>query len=184
MTARRRNKRGQRRAKSSWPGGRRRQLIDHAPWVRPAFRAGVRERYDVEVVVQSILNGRVVMTMPATIPIYGDPVTLRIEIDEFGGAVFVDGFPGELKHTYSANKLCMWYPSDPDDRRWTSDKGLLSLIDTALVHLFRERYYHDHPEDGWPGEEAPHEGASPKVDQPTPPSGRQGHGPVRRQAKT
>ena len=46
----------------------------------------------------------------------------------------------------------MWYPSDPPEKRWTIDKGLLALIDTALVHLFKERYAVDHPEEPWLGQ--------------------------------
>jgi hypothetical protein len=69
--------------------------------------------------------------------------------------VTVEGFPGELKHTYGDDSLCMWFPADPPERRWTVAKGLLALIEMALVHLFRERYVIATGE-RWPGEEAPH----------------------------
>jgi hypothetical protein len=40
-----------------------------------------------------------------------------------------------MKHTYGANRLCMWYPDDPRDRRWSRADGLLKLVDTALAQL-------------------------------------------------
>ena len=54
----------------------------------------------------------------------------------------------------------MWLPSDPPERRWRRNDGRLRLIDTAVVHLFKELYWREHAE--WLGEEAPH--GIPKVE--------------------
>lgn len=164
--SRKRTGRKHRQPKSTWPGGRSRQLIDRAHWLRPAFIAGVRERYEVRVELRDLRTGRFVIAVPVAIPVYADRVTLRIELTHTTEEVYVEGFPGTLKHTYGNNRLCMWYPSDPASRRWTSKKGLLALVETALVHLFRERYYQEHPDEGWPGEEAPHPAGTEKVDRP------------------
>jgi hypothetical protein len=43
-----------------------------------------------------------------------------------------------MKHTFGANQLCMWYPKDPPSRQWSRVDGLLKLVDTAVVHLFKE----------------------------------------------
>lgn len=48
----------------------------------------------------------------------------------------------------------MWLPDDPDERRWRPSDGLLKLIDTAVVHLFKELYWRETGE--WLGDEAPH----------------------------
>lgn len=66
--------------------------------------------------------------------------------------VFVDG-PAS-PHRYGDGALCMWYPGDPPDRRWTFDDGLVALIGHIAVHLFREWWWREYGE--WLGNEAPH----------------------------
>lgn len=114
-----------------------------------------------------------------------DRVTLHIEIDMGHASVTVEGFAGKLKHTFGDYRLCMWYQSDPADRRWMPQKGMLALIDMAVLHLFRERYVAETGEP-WPGEEAPHEAGEPKTDEPmpdhtdqAPPSPAHPHAPTR-----
>lgn len=74
--------------------------------------------------------------------------------------IFADGPPGS-PHRYgerSGTRLCVWFPSDPAERRWVPDDGLLSLFGMVAEHLFKEAYWR---ETGvWLGEEAPH--SSPK----------------------
>ena len=41
----------------------------------------------------------------------------------------------------SDNALCLWYPLDPAERRWTADKGLLDLLDIITSHLLYEAYW-------------------------------------------
>ncbi|MFH8564630.1 hypothetical protein [Streptomyces sp. NPDC017988] len=46
------------------------------------------------------------------------------------------------KHRYADDDaLCLWYPYDPVEHRWTSDKGLLDLIEIVRRHLFLEHYW-------------------------------------------
>jgi hypothetical protein len=84
----------------------------------------------------------------------------------YGAEVTVDG-PSESPHRYSDDSLCIWYPRDPDDRRWVGGDGLAELITLISIHLFKEAYWRETGE--WLGPEAPH--ASPKDrDEPERPS--------------
>ena len=67
--------------------------------------------------------------------------------------VVVDN-PTDSPHRYSDGTLCMWYPHDPEKRRWTFADGLLQLIGLIQVHLIREHIWRETGD--WPGEEAPH----------------------------
>ena len=67
--------------------------------------------------------------------------------------VTVDG-PTESPHRYQDGTLCMWYPQDPKERRWTFSDGLLHLIGLIQVHLIREHLWRETGD--WPGDEAPH----------------------------
>lgn len=68
--------------------------------------------------------------------------------------VYADA-PGDSLHRYPDGALCMWYPPDPPERRWLPSDGLVTLIDLAIAHLFREAWWR---ETGyWSGEEAPHD---------------------------
>lgn len=62
-------------------------------------------------------------------------------------------------------RLCMWYPTDPPNRRWSVDDGLLALFAIAADHLFKEAWWRETGE--WLGEEAPHDDDI--TDEPTPP---------------
>lgn len=72
--------------------------------------------------------------------------------------VFAD--PGALsKHRMPDDALCLYYAADPAERRWTSDKGLLSLLDLTADHLFLEDYWRTTGgvhKGQWLGAEAPH----------------------------
>lgn len=75
--------------------------------------------------------------------------------------VYADG-PTDSPHRYSPHhkdprrrpSLCIWYPDDPDHRRWLPSDGLLTLIEMTRVHLFKEAYYRQTGE--WLGEEVSH----------------------------
>jgi hypothetical protein len=75
-------------------------------------------------------------------------------------AVYSDG-PSTAKdspHRYpdrGRKHLCIWYPSDPDEKRWVPDDGLLMLFTMAAEHLFKEAWWRDNNE--WLGEEFPHD---------------------------
>jgi hypothetical protein len=96
------------------------------------------------------------------------PLTVRFESDprydlygldpEDYPRVFAD--PGvSSKHRMPDASLCLYFAGDPVDRRWTSDKGLLSLLGLAADHLFFEDYWRStggvHKGE-WLGPEAPH----------------------------
>lgn len=53
------------------------------------------------------------------------------------------------------NALCLWYPRDPPERRWTVDKGLLDLLGIITSHLLYEAHWRATGGD-WAGDEAPH----------------------------
>ncbi len=44
--------------------------------------------------------------------------------------------PKELSpHRMPDGSLCLFYPGDPIDRRWTAKRGLLSLLELAVDHV-------------------------------------------------
>ncbi|MET0522405.1 MAG: hypothetical protein ABW156_10610 [Jiangellaceae bacterium] len=48
------------------------------------------------------------------------------------------------KHRYRHDdSLCLWQPQDPTESRWTSDKGLLDLIEITRRHLVLENYWRE-----------------------------------------
>ncbi len=67
--------------------------------------------------------------------------------------VRADG-PASSPHRYEDGSLCMWYPSDPRDRRWVFSDGLVALIGCAQAHLSKEALWREWCE--WPGSEVPH----------------------------
>ena len=78
--------------------------------------------------------------------------------------VWVDG-PTESPHRYyvlgaGRIRLCMWYPLDPPDQRWTYADGLVALLGHARTHLLREAFYREdvakRRRPVWLGPEAPH----------------------------
>ncbi|SDO57040.1 hypothetical protein SAMN04515671_1367 [Nakamurella panacisegetis] len=58
-------------------------------------------------------------------------------------------------HRMPDDSLCLYYPGDPPERRWTPDKGLLDLLYIVGDHLAFEALWRaggGH----WLGDEAPH----------------------------
>lgn len=45
------------------------------------------------------------------------------------------------KHRMPDDALCLWFPGDPRERRWTSGKGLLDLLNVSIDHLLAEQYW-------------------------------------------
>lgn len=62
--------------------------------------------------------------------------------------------PSDSPHRYSDGSLCMWYPGDPAEQRWTRGNGPVALLGHIVAHLLREEWWHLTGE--WPGEEARH----------------------------
>lgn len=70
-------------------------------------------------------------------------------------SVYSDG-PSDSPHRYQPDlSLCMWYPQDPEERRWVFSDGLLDLLDIVVAHLFKEEWWRETGE--WLGDEVPHE---------------------------
>lgn len=99
-----------------------------------------------------------------------DPVPVLVRFfaepkyDTFGLApwdsprVFADqGLPSP--HRMPDDSLCLFYPADPPDRRWTADDGLLQLLQLVGDHLYFETYWRHtggHLGGTWLAPEAPH----------------------------
>lgn len=96
------------------------------------------------------------------------PVTILFEArplyDTYGLAaqdyprVFADAGL-ESPHRMPDDSLCLFYPGDPPDRRWTAEDGLLALLNLTGDHLFFETYWrHTGGRRGgkWLAPEAPH----------------------------
>lgn len=67
--------------------------------------------------------------------------------------VYTDG-PSESPHRYSDGALCMWYPGDPAEQRWTRRDGPAALLGQVVAHVLREEWWRRTGE--WPGDEAGH----------------------------
>jgi hypothetical protein len=59
-----------------------------------------------------------------------------------------DGVEGVSAH------LCLYFPGDPSERRWTVEYGLVGLFDIARRHLACEHVWRE--KGVWPTEDAPH----------------------------
>jgi hypothetical protein len=62
--------------------------------------------------------------------------------------------PADSPHRYPDGSLCMWYPGDPAEQRWTRRDGPVALLGHIVAHLLREEWWQLTGE--WPGEEAGH----------------------------
>lgn len=68
------------------------------------------------------------------------------------------------KHRLPGDALCLWFPGDPEERRWQYTSGLVTLFNNVRNHLFFEEHWRatggsgddGHPEGIWLGDEAPH----------------------------
>jgi hypothetical protein len=69
----------------------------------------------------------------------------------------LDG-PTDSPHRNAPLWLCLYYPSDPPERRWKLSDGLGRLFDLARMHVWCEHIWRKNgrrPED-WPTPQAPH----------------------------
>jgi len=79
-------------------------------------------------------------------------------VESISPRITVDG-PKESPHRYKGGKLCIWYPKDPVERRWTFDDGLLELLVMIEAHLYREAWWREtggYTNGEWLGSEVPH----------------------------
>jgi len=64
--------------------------------------------------------------------------------------------PGpDSPHRYLDGSLCIWYPRDPPEHRWTWRDGGAALAGHICAHLIRETWWRQTGE--WAGDEAPHD---------------------------
>lgn len=75
--------------------------------------------------------------------------------------VTADG-PTDSPHRYSDGTLCMWYPSDPPEKRWALADGAAALVANVTAHLVREEWYRATGE--WLGDEVRHGPSDPNND--------------------
>jgi hypothetical protein len=75
--------------------------------------------------------------------------------------VFVDG-PAESPHRYPDGSLCMWYPNDPPEMKWTLSDGAGVLVANIAAHLIKEEWWRMTGD--WPGPEVHHRPADPSND--------------------
>lgn len=146
--------------KHRWPRtrGRRpvgpRQPVELAERMRQlaTLEEGMDEHYACKRVSTDLRLQAYVWRVPVTVPVYDERNILRIELDERRPVrVTAEGWEGPMRHTFGANRLCMWYSKDPPNRHWNRSDGLLKLVDTAVAHLFKELYFRETGE--WLGEE-------------------------------
>lgn len=126
---------------------------------------GLGDHYAFERISTNFRLQAYVWLVPVTVPAYNERYVLRIELDERRAVqVTAEGWHGPMRHTFGANKLCMWFPKDPPDRQWNRADAVLKLVDTAVAHLFKELYFRETGE--WLGEEVHRD--VPKIEQRAP----------------
>lgn len=73
--------------------------------------------------------------------------------------VFAERYRPSKHRMPDDDALCLYYPYDPEWRRWTASKGLIALLDIIVDHLSYEDIWRATGGiDGgvWPGDEAGH----------------------------
>ena len=104
-------------------------------------------------------------SIPVTIEFHEQPGYFTYGLKPFDfPLVFAD--PGaDSKHRHQdIDALCLWFPGDPEDRRWHYTDGLIALFNLARNHVFYETYWRatgghggpNSPEGIWLGDEAAH----------------------------
>lgn len=102
-------------------------------------RAVVSGSYHGTVSLSPIAVERRLTILFPTRPSRGNPV------------VMPDG-PTTSRHRFRwarPTSLCLWYPGDHEQLRWTLPDGLVGLVDLSRLHLIKEIYWRVH--DAWPG---------------------------------
>lgn len=138
-------------------------------WTLP-FQRDARRRYGNEITVKTRSDRLTYIHQGLSIRGRNQPIPVIIQFwpnpsyETFGLApqnyprVFADAGM-ESPHRMPDDSLCLFYPGDPPDRRWTSELGLLTLLDLTGDHLFFETYWRHtggHQGGQWLAPEAPH----------------------------
>lgn len=103
--------------------------------------------------------------VPVTVEFHESPgyATYGLEPWEFP-LIFADPGADSPHRHQDVDALCLWFPGDPDDRRWHHTDGLVALFNLARNHLFFETYWRATGGHGgagsregiWLGDEAAH----------------------------
>lgn len=152
-----------RKAKRAGP----RRFVGRGPLIARLWLPGIerihqiegdaRDRYELTYEQNPLLE-QYVWRVYVVVPGYDIKVRLRIELKgptaPLPARVYVEEGPQPQRHKWHDGALCMWHPHlDPPERKWGHGDGLTKLIDTSVVHLFKELYHLEHPEEGWLGDE-------------------------------
>jgi hypothetical protein len=144
------------RVRSSWWGS-------STEWILP-FEGAARRRYGTSL---HRVESSARLTYTVELPVIGRDlaVPVRIEFHRYPDyltyglkgmdypRVFADKGT-RSPHRMPDDSLCLYYPGDPADRRWTAEDGLDELLNLTARHLFAEEYWRENH--AWPFEEAPH----------------------------
>ena len=117
------------------------------------FEKGVRKQYPR--IRRRVTRRNLVYDLSVDLPGYDDRC-ITVKFDKSGNTmpcVTADG-PTDSPHRYVDGRLCIWYPEDSPERRWSYSHGLLELLILAQIHLFKEAWWRDTGE--WLGPEISH----------------------------
>lgn len=103
--------------------------------------------------------------VPVEVQFLEDPAyeTYGLPAADYPRVVADPGLPS--KHRMPDDALCLYYPRDPDDRRWQHTDGLASLFEIIRDHLQYENHWRStggfgdpsgNGQGTWLGDEAPH----------------------------
>lgn len=103
------------------------------------FEAGVDK--GVYVVLHRHVDKRKLM-YTVNLPTLDHTGNRLVTIEVYGDTARVVAHGMEnLRHVNYDGSLCLWYPGDGTDRRWTPNKGLVSLLDLVALHLYKEERF-------------------------------------------
>ena len=140
-----------------------------SPAWRVALEAAARREYGSRI---HVTEGRGTLQYRIALDVRGPNDLVDVAIDFYLSPVY-DTFglspqdyprvwaePGlPSKHRMPDDALCLYYPMDPAERRWTADKGLLDLLYLIVDHLVYEAHWRATGGSNggqWLGDEASH----------------------------
>lgn len=130
------------------------------------FEAAAAARYG-SALRRTQSRGR--LTYEVALPVIGrdEPVPVRVEFHRHPGyltfgldpidypRVFADEGAPSPHRMPDDDSLCLYYPGDPEHRRWTAEKGLDELLNLTARHLLAEDFWREN-DNVWPFDEAAH----------------------------
>ena len=95
-----------------------------------------RLTYTIRLEVTGVLD-----PIPVTVAFFADPPypTFGLPAQDYP-RVWADTVETS-PHRMPDKSLCLYYPADPQQRRWHSELGLLSLLNLTRDHLFFEHHW-------------------------------------------